>query len=98
LFRLALALGKSVAEIEGTMSSREISEWMAFYRLEPWGDDRADLRTGIVASTIANVNRGKDTKSYQPQDFMAFTEKEEKDEAKALKEMFLNLGVPINHG
>jgi len=44
------------------------------------------------------VNRGKDTKSYQPQDFMAFTEKEEKDEAKALKEMFLNLGVPINHG
>jgi len=50
--------------------SREFAEWRAFYELEPWGDDRADLRAGIVASTIANVNRGKGQKAFNPGDFM----------------------------
>ena len=30
---------------------------MAYYSLEPWGPERADLNAGIIASTIANVNR-----------------------------------------
>ncbi len=30
---------------------------MAYYTLEPWGGERADLNAGIIASTIANVNR-----------------------------------------
>ena len=49
--------------------SREFAEWQAYYELEPWGEERADLRAGIVASTIANVNRGKG-KSFKPGDFM----------------------------
>ncbi len=49
--------------------SREFAEWRAYYELEPWGEERADLRAGIVASTIANVNRGKG-KAFSPGDFM----------------------------
>lgn len=30
---------------------------MAYYSLEPWGPERADLNAGIIASMIANVNR-----------------------------------------
>ena len=28
---------------------------MAYFGLEPWGEYRADLRSGIVASTIAQI-------------------------------------------
>lgn len=30
----------------------------------------SDRRAGIIASTIANVNRGKGKKAYKPEDFM----------------------------
>ena len=52
------------------MSSAEFAEWQAYDRLEPFGPWRADLNAGIVASTIANVNRGKNRKAYAPKDFM----------------------------
>ena len=52
------------------ITSAQFAEWMAYSRVEPWGEERADLRAGIVASTIANVNRGKDKKPYKPQQFM----------------------------
>ncbi len=45
---------------------------MAYYALEPFGEERADLQAGIIASTIANVNRDpkKRRRPYKPQDFM----------------------------
>ena len=49
--------------------------WEAAYQAEPWGDVRADLGAGIVAATIANVNRGKDSPAYTPGEFMPFYEK-----------------------
>lgn len=52
------------------MTSLQFAEWMAYSRLEPWGEERDDLRMGIMAATVANVNRGKDKKPYKPQDFM----------------------------
>ena len=69
----------TVAELGDRMSSRELSEWMAYYSIEPFGDERADLRSGIVASTIANVNRDpkKQKTPFKPVDFMAFVERPE---------------------
>lgn len=52
------------------ITSRELSEWMAYNEIEPFGEDREDLRMGIIASTIANVNRASGKKPYKPQDFM----------------------------
>lgn len=65
------------------MTSAQLSEWMAFYRLEPWGEERADLRAGIVASTIANSNRGKGQKPFKPQQFMPDFEPETEEQAAA---------------
>jgi hypothetical protein len=62
----------TVEELSGRMSSREFAEWMAFYRIEPFGDQRADMRSAIVASTMANL-LGK--KKFAPADFMLFTER-----------------------
>lgn len=52
------------------MDSREFAEWLAFNKIEPFGDARADLRSGIVASIVANCNRAKGAKAFKPTDFM----------------------------
>lgn len=71
LFRLALVLGRTVAELEETLSSRELSEWIAFYAMEPFGEQRADLRSAIIAATVANCHRVSGT-AFQPADFMPY--------------------------
>jgi len=49
----------------------ELTEWAAFYQLEPWGSEKDDLRTGIVASTVFNSQRSKRSqKIWKPGDFM----------------------------
>ncbi len=56
------------------MSSRELSEWEAFSRLEPFGEDRADFRAAMICCTMANAWRGKGDPAFKPQDFMPFLE------------------------
>lgn len=41
-----------------------------FYELEPWGSDMEFLRSGIVASTIANCHRDSRKPAFKPKDFM----------------------------
>lgn len=44
------------------MSAREFAEWAIYFSLEHLGEspeERADLRSAIVAATTANANRGK---------------------------------------
>ena len=52
------------------MTHAEFMSWLAYYRLEPWGEERADLRTGILASTVANCHAGKRSRPFEPKDFM----------------------------
>ena len=56
------------------IDSKELSEWAAFYSLEPFGGFRSDLQAGIVASTVANCNRTRQSKAFTPQDFMPIGE------------------------
>lgn len=58
------------------MSSREFSEWMAYAQLEPFGEQRADLRAGIVASTVA---AGYTKKGHRPPKPTVFMPKFDKD-------------------
>lgn len=52
------------------MSSAEFVEWQAYHQIEPFGEERADLRAGIVAATVANRGRSKKDKVFKPKDFM----------------------------
>ena len=38
-----------------TLTSRQISEWEAYSRLEPFGEERGDLRMAILTSHITNM-------------------------------------------
>lgn len=37
------------------MDSWEFSLWLAAYRRNPWGPERADLNAGTIAATVANM-------------------------------------------
>lgn len=66
------------------MTSTQFAEWMAYAQLEPWGEDRADLRAGIVAATMANSMRGKKGKPFKPADFMPRFEPEDEEATAAM--------------
>jgi hypothetical protein len=79
LFRLALALGKTVRELRETLSYREFVEWCQFYEIEPWGDHRADLRAGVIAATLQNVyyQAVGAEQTARPLDYMPYVDKPE---------------------
>lgn len=52
------------------LDSRQISEWMAYYAIEPFGQYPEYLRAGIIAATIANVHQGKKGRRFTAEDFM----------------------------
>jgi hypothetical protein len=72
------------------MSSQELSEWMAYDRLEPIGWARVDLIGGLICSLLANSNRKRGAAPFKPSDFMPFLEKPEVDplDAEAVKALF----------
>lgn len=55
--RLALALGwPSVEWGLSHMGSQELTEWMAYFELEGFGDDRMDLRFARLLHLLANAH------------------------------------------
>ena len=46
--RLARALGCTLEELNERMSGSEFDLWWAEYQREPWGEERADLRTAMA--------------------------------------------------
>jgi hypothetical protein len=51
------------------MTEREFQDWWDYYQSDPWGEDRADLRSGIVAAILANQWSKRRSK---PRDFLLF--------------------------
>lgn len=56
------------------MSSREFAEWRAFDQLDPFGQERGDLRNAILCQLIANALTVKGKKP-SVDDFMPKFEK-----------------------
>lgn len=63
------------------MPSHIYADWMRYYKVEPFGEERADLRMGIMTANLmaalsslsaqfAGKGRGK---SFKPRDFMPFS-------------------------
>lgn len=52
------------------MPYKEFVEWIAFYRLEPFGEVREDLRNGTLASLYINSHSKKGSRKVSPNDFI----------------------------
>ncbi|RQU14189.1 hypothetical protein DF152_17120 [Burkholderia cenocepacia] len=76
-FRLALKMGRTVDELQRSMSSAEFGEWIAFYSIEPFGDRIADMRAGTIAAVTANASRAPDSDPYTPIHFVPWAQEPE---------------------
>jgi hypothetical protein len=79
LHRLAMALHKTVAEIEGTMSLRELRNWQWFDATnEPLPDRLADIHNGMILSAMVNLNRAPESAPVLPSDFYVIRDRTER--------------------
>lgn len=76
MFRLALAFGCTVKELSEKINSRELTEWMAYYSIEPWGSIVEGYRDALTCATIANSGllqaspKTLKKKPFHPEDFL----------------------------
>lgn len=52
----------------------QFQTWMDYYQVEPFGEERADLRIATLTALTANINRDPDEHpdAYSPIDFAPF--------------------------
>lgn len=53
-----------------SLTSEELTEWMAYHELEPWGEERADFRSGTICAVVANLMKSKDDRPARAADFV----------------------------
>ncbi len=51
------------------MGSAELTQWQAFYAVDPWGSWRDNYHAGLIATTVANYS-GHAKKAVTVQSFM----------------------------
>lgn len=90
-------MGKTVANLLAEVSWQELQEWHAYYKVEPFGEQRADIRAGLICTVIANsaFGRKKGSKAYQIKDFLLFQDTEhsspKKQSVEEMKHLLMGL-------
>ena len=66
----------TVRQLLAQIDSAELTEWMAYSTLEPFGESVADYRHGIAVAALANVNRDHKRRRapFLPEDFIPWHE------------------------
>lgn len=88
----------SVNRAQLEITSAEFAEWMAYYNVEPFGEERADLRQAITTSVLANAHRGKGKAPYKTTDFMPKFKGKVKQTVKEMSAIFKNFAQAHNAG
>lgn len=54
------------------MTWDQLLSWREYYAIDPWGEERADVRAAQICSILANANRDpkRHPKPYTVKDFM----------------------------
>jgi len=87
----------TVKELLERMDSRELCEWMAFYDIAPFGEERADIRQAITSCTIANA---WSKQKHKVKDFIpTFTKPQEKGKrqrqtTEEMKKLLMSVATP----
>lgn len=59
-YRLGIAMGEpNIAQLKHQITYRQFRGWVEYYQVEPWGEERADLRAGIISAAVRNSMRSK---------------------------------------
>lgn len=60
-FRVARALGRSVEELEDSITYKEYAEWLAFLNMEDWRSTRQEVYLARLSHILLRVNGDKKT-------------------------------------
>lgn len=93
----------TVKTLLNSLDSAELTEWMAFDSLEAIGENRADLRAGIIASTVANYGARELKKPARASDFMPYIVRDDEEQKPVLlsdkdKQSALIMKLVFNRG
>ena len=69
-FRLAALWGCPVCEAKERCSSEEFTHWRAFYGIEPWGCELADMLAARICMTVAAWSGNGKKTQYSLDEFM----------------------------
>jgi len=64
-----------VRACQEAVTSQEFAEWMAFFRIHPFGEQRMDARFAMLAALVANLWTDSKRKRWTPEEFMPDYEK-----------------------
>jgi len=70
-------MGRTVAELDASLSIDELYMWIAYSASEPWGDERADWRAAHTNYLMASI-WGDGKKKYKLSDFLLKFDKSKK--------------------
>lgn len=70
LHRLALALGKTVAEVKEAMTVAEFVDWQRFATEHPFPADLIDIHGAVATALAVNLNREANTPPHEAVDFL----------------------------
>jgi hypothetical protein len=59
MHKLALAMGRTVGELSATMTTDELSRWMAFHKSSPIGAERLDYLFARLCTLVCDVAGAK---------------------------------------
>jgi hypothetical protein len=60
----------TLRELDRAMDGNELQECMAYYELEPWGEERMDLRFAMLTAFLYNSLRSRSQPELTAADFM----------------------------
>ena len=81
-----MAWSCTVLEAKARCTFSEFHQWVAYYEIEPFGEERADLRNAILAATVARIGGNKNA---EVSDFMpTFTKQRKKQTTQEQANLF----------
>lgn len=85
-YRLALAWG--ILDVEtwrDSVDPKLFDRWMIYESVEPWGEERADLRNGVLISAVDRLANGENAKSEPAQFVLKFNAKKKKEKKQTIQ-------------
>ena len=64
MFQLALRMGRTVGELQASLSVDELRYWYAFDELEPIGLQREDILFARAAQSIRNIHLDEEAREF----------------------------------
>jgi hypothetical protein len=84
----------SVSEAQSKIDSAEFAEWCAYSNIVPFYQDRSEYLLAVIAATLINVNRKKNSKAVKAEDFLhIYQTRKPRDTA---DEMYIKLRAMFN--